>query len=327
MRIASLESIGDELLEQHKSEIAKFSDAGPKEECHQFDQPDDSGDVFHWMFAEPLQVPRMTDVEFRELNFSNKRLDWHLDQLIVLDRRQLFHKMQIRLPQELRDEVYGWLVGSSGVKIFSDIEMNKLPTINSPLSDMEEIFKGPIPWWDREFLGEAILEDFLMAWYRQSMFVLEYPYNIMEQFLSFQPFQSNLEMKDIIRHVLCKVGAYFAPELTNKTRDAREGPLCESISKLERIFDSPAKAKVELLFQFKADGNRWDRETKLETMEDVLETIWPTLTKAAEKRYTIKLRLQHWTFPLSDIAALSPNACVEAFDIMRKPVRETTSLV
>jgi hypothetical protein len=152
----------------------------------------------------------------KELKF---RLGYYLDQSAIhagVECRYLCEQMRRKLPRELRDMVYGYIIGCRSVLVLPrsmvpelHIELPQHPRFME-VFDSEE--KHPVYWlgmetiatrhvFQRDFLGNKTFREFLEMFYEQANFMFTTP-SLIPSFLVMDPWNFELRPKDHVRKVV-----------------------------------------------------------------------------------------------------------------------------
>jgi hypothetical protein len=220
--------------------------------------------------------------------------DTHLAPIAASECQQIMDDLAQRLPRELRDDIYKWLVPTESFSIRTNSCLESLPTTSTPRA------MPPAKSWDgfsfsmfHYMKGDHNLE-ILKHWYQRTLFTFQGVSSRILKFLATKPFGTNLIVRDVVRNISIILDI---PQLNQKFK-ARydvetEVPslrvnFLQYLHRIDRLaFQSKRKTKVHIRLD-KGQTKFWD-PISLEDLEELFESLWPYMERMIDRRYMVTM--------------------------------------
>ncbi|KAF2825271.1 hypothetical protein CC86DRAFT_41131 [Ophiobolus disseminans] len=218
---------------------------------------------------------------------SEKKLVKHVEIVSTAECRQLIAVFQTRLPRELRNHVYQWLVHTDEYFIESKANIAALPPKRISLSSLSTTRRKDWGIWkvNPKVVGESFYHEILEHWYRHTTFRFRSPFTLIPRFLDKKAYDHSTTIRELVGNVYCCIHT----KVLFKMLKHGSPRLDEELANLDNMFLFGDSTKVQIYVDLRGE---WDtKEANWTELRQRFEYLWPIFVKAMDRSFLIELEL------------------------------------
>jgi hypothetical protein len=247
--------------------------------------------------------------------------DTHLAPIAALECQQIMDTLAQRLPRELRDSIYKWLVPTKTFRIITKSSLGSLPTLSTPHAVPSarslDGFSFSMFYYMK---GDHFLE-ILQHWYERQGFNFQIPggSSSVFKFLAKTPLGTNVVIRDVMRSISITFDIPHLNEIFKRRYfvetevSSRRMNFLQCLRRINRAalcFDRANRVHIRL---DKAQDGFWDPVSRV-GLEDLFESLWPYMEKLMVRGFKITM---NGTIP--DLKTPSPKTWASCYLNVRIP--------